>query len=120
MDTPYADSANALSDCTTETEVKTPIPFWIPENTPKARPFIKWLGGKNQLLPEIRKIYPAELGKRITKYAEPFIGGGAVLFDILNRYDLSEIYISDVNKELINAYRTIKEEPDLLIRCLGM
>ncbi len=87
MDTPYADSANALSVCATEKEPQTKIPFWTPDETlPKARPFVKWLGGKGQLLPEIRKIYPKELGKSITKYAEPFIGGGAVLFDILNRY----------------------------------
>jgi DNA adenine methylase len=45
--------------------------------------FIKWAGGKGQILPEIRRAYPAGLGTTITKYAEPFVGGGAVLFDIL-------------------------------------
>lgn len=73
------------------------------------KPFIKWAGGKGQLLSEIRKTYPQGLGKHITKYAEPFVGGGAVLFDILSNYALKEIYISDVNAELINTYRIIRD-----------
>ena len=67
------------------------------------KPFLKWAGGKSQLLKEIEKYYPFENGN-ITKYAEPFVGGGAVLFDILNRFDLTEIYISDVNAELLYYY----------------
>ena len=59
------------------------------------KPFLKWAGGKGQLLKEIEKYYPFDDGK-ITKYAEPFVGGGAVLFDILNKYELKEIYISDI------------------------
>lgn len=73
----------------------------------EAKPFIKWAGGKGQLLPIISKSYPKELGKSIKRYAEPFIGGGAVLFDILNKYDLDEVYISDINEELIGTYRSI-------------
>lgn len=69
------------------------------------KPFLKWAGGKGQLLYEIEKYYPFS-DKKITKYAEPFVGGGAVLFDILNKYDLDEIYISDINTELINTYCT--------------
>jgi DNA adenine methylase len=68
----------------------------------KAKPFLKWAGGKGQLLSEIEKYYPFENGK-ITKYAEPFVGGGAVLFDVLNKYDLETVYISDINAELINT-----------------
>ena len=44
-----------------------------------AKPFIKWAGGKSQLLPDIRKKYPKELGKSITKYCEPFVGGGGMI-----------------------------------------
>ena len=88
------------------------------ETNAKVKPFIKWAGGKGQLLPEIRKVYPAELGKSIRKYAEPFIGGGAVLFDVLSRFELDEIYISDINKELINTYRTIKDNSEELISML--
>ena len=55
-----------------------------------AKPFLKWAGGKGQLIPEISRYYPFE-DKTITKYAEPFVGAGAVLFDILNKYKLSEV-----------------------------
>jgi DNA adenine methylase len=74
-----------------------------------ARPFVKWAGGKSQVLNEIRAKYPTELGKKIEKYAEPFVGGGAVLFDILNNYNLDEIYISDINRELIYTYAAIRD-----------
>lgn len=81
------------------------------------KPFLKWAGGKGQLLKEIEKYYPFEDGK-ITKYAEPFVGGGAVLFDILNKYDLKELYISDINTELINTYCIIRDAIDALIEML--
>ena len=80
------------------------------------KPFLKWAGGKNQLLNEIEKYYPFENG--IKKYAEPFVGGGAVLFDILDKYDLEEIYINDINEELINTYIMIREHIDELIQKL--
>ena len=82
------------------------------------KPFIKWVGGKGQLLSEINKLYPVELGKSINKYAEIFIGGGAVLFDILSKYTLDEVYISDKNLELINTYKTIRDDVDILIKSL--
>ena len=82
----------------------------------RVRPFLKWAGGKGQLLAEIEQYYPFENG--ITKYAEPFVGGGAVLFDILSKYDLSEIYISDINAELINSYSVIRDKIGQLILLL--
>ncbi len=81
------------------------------------KPFLKWAGGKGQLLSEIEKYFPFGDGK-ITKYAEPFVGGGAVLFDILSQYDLDEVYISDINAELINAYRMVRDNMDDLIAML--
>lgn len=83
----------------------------------KIKPFLKWAGGKGQLLSEIEKYYPFESGK-INKYAEPFVGGGAVLFDILSKYDLEGIYISDINAELINTYNIIRYYIDELIDML--
>lgn len=83
----------------------------------KIKPFLKWAGGKNQLLSEIEKYYPFG-DKKITKYAEPFVGGGAVLFDVLGKYDLREVYISDINAELINAYRIIRDDIDDLVSML--
>lgn len=82
------------------------------------KPFLKWAGGKGQLLKEIKQYYPFE-NREITKYAEPFVGGGAVLFDILNKYDLEEVYISDINSELINTYRVIRDNIDDLIEILS-
>ena len=84
---------------------------------PGVKPFLKWAGGKGQLLKEIQHYYPFEHG--IKKYAEPFIGGGAVLFDILNKYQLDEIYISDTNAELINTYRIIRDDIEKLIELLA-
>ena len=79
----------------------------------KVKPFLKWAGGKGQLIDKIEKFYPFD--NKINKYAEPFIGGGAVLFDILNKFELEKIYISDVNLELLNCYKVIKEKVQELI-----
>ena len=78
------------------------------------KPFLKWAGGKGQLIDEIEKFYPFD--KKINKYAEPFIGGGAVLFDILNKYELDYIYISDTNFDLINTYKVIRDNIDKLVK----
>ena len=73
-----------------------------------AKPFLKWAGGKSQLLYDIRKYYP--FNEQINKYCEPFVGAGAVLFDVLNKFSLKEIYISDINKEAINVYKVIRDD----------
>lgn len=80
------------------------------------KPFLKWAGGKGQLIKEIEQYYPFNNG--ITKYIEPFVGGGAVLFDILNNYKLQEVIISDINAELINTYLVIRDNIDGLTRLL--
>ncbi len=90
---------------------------YIDSKDRKVKPFLKWAGGKGQLLSEIEKYYPFK-NSHITKYAEPFVGGGAVLFDILSKYDLESIYISDINAELINTYRIIRDDIDELISML--
>ncbi|MDR1801186.1 MAG: DNA adenine methylase [Lachnospiraceae bacterium] len=79
------------------------------------KPFVKWAGGKAQILEEIRRLYPSGLGETITKYAEPFVGGGAVLFDILSKYQLEEVYISDINRELIVTYTHIRDNASELV-----
>ena len=82
------------------------------------KPFVKWAGGKGQLLRDIRGKYPEELGDIIIKYSEPFVGGGAILFDILSNFDLKQVYISDVNEELINTYIVIRDDVEKLISLL--
>lgn len=81
----------------------------------RAKPFIKWVGGKTQLLGEIRGYYPA----KIEKYCEPFVGGGAVLFDVLSRSVPNEVLINDINAELINTYNQIKSNSNGLIDILA-
>lgn len=80
------------------------------------KPFLKWAGGKTQLLPQIKNKYPPELGKTINKYCEPFIGGGAVLLDVLSHYHLQEVLINDINAELMNTYTQIKNNVDILLK----
>lgn len=87
------------------------------EEAKGVKPFLKWAGGKSQLLKEIRPHYPFK--ENITRYVEPFVGGGAVLFDILGRYDLKEVIINDINEPLINAYHVVHDSPDDLIRILS-
>jgi len=76
---------------------------------PAARPFLKWAGGKTQLLNEFSKRLPGDLKKgKITRYVEPFIGGGAFFFYLNQRFSFEQCYICDVNDELILSYRVIK------------
>jgi DNA adenine methylase len=88
------------------------------EDTVNAKPFLKWAGGKGQLLDTLRTYYPEELGTTITKYCEPMVGAGAVLFDILNNYDLEEIMINDSNAELMNTFRAVKDNVAEVIELL--
>lgn len=79
-------------------------------------PVVTWAGGKTRLLPEIDSRIKLINNKEITKYCEPFIGGGAVLFHILNNYpNIKKIYVSDILSELINVYNCIKLDVDRLI-----
>ncbi|GHU42118.1 restriction endonuclease subunit M [Betaproteobacteria bacterium] len=83
------------------------------------KPFVKWVGGKSQLLTTIQNTYPDGLGVTYKKYAEPFVGGGAVLFDILGKYDLDAVYISDTNRELISVYLALRDSANELITLLS-
>lgn len=86
-------------------------------DTNAAKPFIKWVGGKTQLLEDIKKLLPANLGERKElTYVEPFVGGGAVLFWILQEYpNITKAVINDINAELICTYRVIKNDVNALI-----
>lgn len=85
----------------------------------KAKPFLKWAGGKSQLLPQLRAYYPTNLSScKITKYVEPFIGGGAVFFDFIQRHPVRTVYLSDINQELGIAYRVVQQCPDILVEQL--
>jgi len=73
--------------------------------------FIKWAGGKGQLLDQFEPLFP----KKINRYLEPFVGSGAVFFYIIQKFKPKEIIISDINEELINAYEIVKTDVERLI-----
>ena len=82
------------------------------------KPILKWAGGKTQLIKDIYSFFPSSFGGKINKYAEPFVGGGALLFDVLSKYELSEVYISDINGELINMYIMVRDHANEVIELL--
>lgn len=85
-----------------------------------ARPFLKWAGGKTQLIPAIENALPNELEKTPFTYIEPFVGSGAVLFWMLNRFPtIKKAVINDINEELINTYKIIASKPKELISLLN-
>lgn len=84
-----------------------------------AKPFVKWAGGKTQLLDEIALCFEEIIENREIIYIEPFIGGGAVLFWLLQHYpNIRRAIINDVNRELICCYREIKNDVEDLINAL--
>ena len=82
-----------------------------------AQPFLKWAGGKRQLMKEIETRLPKNLESYNT-YVEPFIGGGAVLFHLLEKYDFENVHISDLNPELILCYEMLKLDAKSVIKNL--
>lgn len=83
----------------------------IKNNPPK--PFLKWAGGKTQLLDEIEKRLPVGLNED-TIYFEPFVGGGAVFFYLMKKYEFKHAYLNDINKDLILTYNIIKNRRNKL------
>lgn len=82
-----------------------------------AKPFLKWAGGKTQLLEELNKRLPQEILKNgvIENYIEPFVGGGAFFFYLQRNYEVKKSVLLDVNPELIVGYTTIQREPKKLV-----
>lgn len=80
---------------------------------PQAKPFLKWAGGKRGLITQLFAKFPTDFNN----YHEPFLGGGAVFFELYSRGLLKgkKAYLSDINSELINAYHVVKNNPDVLI-----
>ena len=73
--------------------------------------FVKWAGGKHQLLTQLEPLLP----KKFNRYFEPFVGSGAVAFYIIQQFKPKEVFLSDINEELINAFNIIKTDVDRLI-----
>lgn len=84
-----------------------------------ARPFLKWAGGKTQLIPSIEAALPKKILSEHFTYIEPFVGSGAVLFWVLNKFpNVKKAVINDVNSDLINTYKSIATTPLELIKVL--
>ncbi len=84
-----------------------------------AKPFLKWAGGKTQLINDIERFLPTKITKRKFTYIEPFVGSGAILFWMLNNFpNLKKAVINDINKDLINTYKIIASNPNELISIL--
>lgn len=88
--------------------------------TTEAKPFLKWAGGKGQLLSQLNGLLPQEIREHEFTYVEPFVGGGAMLFHMLQKFpNIKKVVINDINTYLITAYHVIKESPDELIERLS-
>jgi DNA adenine methylase len=86
----------------------------------RAKPFLKWAGGKRQLLAQLEVHFPPQLHNgEISRYAEPFVGSGALFFEIFQNYPIQECLLADVNPELILVYKTIQQDVNGLINRLG-
>ena len=86
-----------------------------------AKPVLKWAGGKGMLLPQITEYLPTKLKcGAIKRYIEPFVGGGAVFFELANNYNFEDTYLFDVNPELVILYNVIKHNVEELIAELSV
>ena len=82
----------------------------------QAKPFVKWVGGKGQLLSQFETLLPRDLYDNEFNYVEPFVGGGAMLFFMLQTFpNIKKAIINDINKKLTDAYKTIKYHPEELV-----
>jgi hypothetical protein len=78
------------------------------------KPFLKWAGGKASLLNQFDQLFP----RSVDRYIEPFLGGGAVFFHLKHRFPAMRAFLRDINKELINCYRIVRDRPIELMRWL--
>lgn len=87
--------------------------FVLPRRV-EAQPFLKWVGGKGGILPQLEAYFPRELDR----YIEPFIGGGAVFFHLKHRFPEMRALLRDSNQDLIQCYRVVRDRPEDLMRRL--
>ena len=85
-----------------------------------AKPFVKWAGGKTQLIPQLTCLIPKDIGERRNcVYVEPFVGGGAMLFYMLGHYpNIQSVIINDLNEDLITTYKVVRDNSEVLIERL--
>ena len=86
-----------------------------------AKPFVKWAGGKGSLIPTLEKLLPVDISRvDDLTYIEPFIGGGAMLFFMLQKFgNIRKAVINDLNPDLVNAYKMVRDCPEELVGSLS-
>ena len=86
----------------------------------RGKPFIKWVGGKGQLIGQLEALLPADFAERGDfTYVEPFVGGGAMLFHMLQSYsNIKSAIINDINPDLTTCYQVVRDNPVELIASL--
>lgn len=88
---------------------------FVPTSMPLAKPFLKWAGGKSQLIKSFQQLYPQQLVHHTIKnYYEPFLGSGAVFFDIAQKFHIENAYLYDINEALILTYKVIQRDVSIL------
>lgn len=108
---PHAPKSPRTKKASDEQLVIAPVEAITPE---EAQPFLKWVGGKAQLLAQFDEFFPP----CVTRYVEPFVGGGAVFFHLRARFPQMQAFLRDNNGELINAYTVVRDRPRELMRRL--
>ncbi|HOC77667.1 MAG TPA: Dam family site-specific DNA-(adenine-N6)-methyltransferase [Methanofastidiosum sp.] len=95
-------------------------PLKSKDNTVLAKPFLKWAGGKSQLIPELSSRLPKDITNsgKIDTYVEPFVGGGAFFFYLKSKFEIKNSYLFDINRELVVGYKTIQNNYKELILLL--
>ncbi|TAE19913.1 MAG: DNA adenine methylase [Bacteroidetes bacterium] len=85
----------------------------------KVKPFLKWAGGKSQLLEQLQHYLPTTLKKgNIKTYVEPFLGGGSVFFALSQQFKFEKVYLSDINKDLVLTYQVVQQHLEALLELL--
>ena len=82
------------------------------------KPFLKWVGGKRKLIPQLEVKFPDYIKNNEFIYVEPFLGGGAMFFYLISKYSIKKAYLNDLNDKLIDCYQNIRDHGDNLVRQL--
>ena len=83
-----------------------------------AKPFLKWVGGKRKLIPQLEVKFPDYIKSNEFTYVEPFLGGGAMFFYLISKYRIKKAYLNDINDKLIDTYVNVRDNSDKIIKAL--
>lgn len=84
----------------------------------EVKPFLKWVGGKRKLIPQLEAKFPDYIKSNEFTYVEPFLGGGAMFFYLITKYNIKKAYLNDLNDKLIDCYQNVRDHSERLIKQL--